>query len=180
MALDIASYVGTVHKRWGARGIQVLVLSYLSYRYLRAFVRIDASIASYDWWAVRLWGDGTQFSISKLGVPFIAVTVATPLVVLALDYLARIEEEKAGLGSPRLEGFFLSLAVLGLSTGFVWMTTVVWSPAIDGPAFAPSLPFAILYSAASLGVAVLAARAYRRPAPSPPAAAAASVAVGPK
>lgn len=148
--------VSAFWRRFGGKGLQLVVLGYLVYRYLRAFVGGEK-------WAVVLWDpQQPQFNLDGISVPYIAMTISSPVVVLLLDHLTRQGPVDAAQAAVP-ERHFLSLLVLGLAVGFVWLSWAAW----DTGSFAyvreitPGLPFAVVYTLISLGVGMIVVRSNR-------------------
>ena len=120
--VDAKSPLSWVYGKWGARGVQLLVTAYLIYRYLRAFA--DPVFRT------RLSGYQTQGSFYGIDIPYIAITLASPVIVLGLELWA----QRSGAG--KLDNWRRYVTALGgaslvAASIYVWMMCGV-SDDVDG------------------------------------------------
>lgn len=135
------------------RAVQFGLLSYLVYRFARALTDTD--------WSVLISStQQPQAVLFGLEVPFVVITILTPLMVIASDRLFSdaVNRERQ---SPLSLDAALGVVVLVLASHYIWITSNRTLEVCRG--FCPGRGFAVLYSVASAIVgSVLLVNSYAR------------------
>lgn len=112
MAFDPSKIVTSVYGKWGARGVQLLSLTYLFYRYSRAWV--DGK------WRDLLTGSAAQGSVLGFEIPYEIVTALTPAIVFGMEYWCVLYDRAKGR-PHRPVGFWFGAVVLVVANAYFWV-----------------------------------------------------------